>query len=134
MMKCDDSGLEPKLPVGNQLGNQSWSWTQQRIEQIQEEIDCAHMVLNDQRVPHGGSGKSPYSLAGRIYQLMIQNNIKIRIPNTSCCGNPRHPLGPWHSATPLPHSCNWLERFRQWTRRKRWGCGCAPDHDHEVDP
>ncbi len=42
------------------------------------------------------------------------------------CGNPRHPRGPWHPATPLPLSSDWLERIRQWWRRRKYGCGCAP--------
>lgn len=42
------------------------------------------------------------------------------------CGNERHPRGPWHPATPIPGSWQWLECFRYWLRRKRWGCGCRP--------
>jgi len=40
------------------------------------------------------------------------------------CGNLRHPAGPWHEATPLPYSWRWLERFRQWRNKRRWGCRC----------
>lgn len=38
------------------------------------------------------------------------------------CGNRFHPDGPWHPMADLP--TGWLERFRQYVRRIRWGCGC----------
>lgn len=40
------------------------------------------------------------------------------------CGNENHPNGPWHHATPLPSSKQWVERVKQWWRKKRYGCGC----------
>jgi len=40
------------------------------------------------------------------------------------CGNVRHPDGPWHPAVGLPHSWNLLERLRQRTRRRAYGCTC----------
>lgn len=52
------------------------------------------------------------------------------------CGNPRHPNGPWHPATPLPFYVGWLSLFtrRGWElrdemkryelRKSVWGCGC----------
>ena len=45
-------------------------------------------------------------------------------PVLNLCGNPRHPNGAWHIATPLPYS--WERRANR--RRKRnireHGCGC----------
>lgn len=39
------------------------------------------------------------------------------------CGNPRHPRGSWHPATPLPYPgpSGWLEAIRQWWRTRKYG-------------
>ena len=43
---------------------------------------------------------------------------RIKRAKMNKCGNPKHPNGAWHEATPLPLSNRWLERFKQWVRRK----------------
>lgn len=40
------------------------------------------------------------------------------------CGNPRHPRGAWHPSAPYPFSNDYVERIRQWWRRRHYGCGC----------
>ena len=38
------------------------------------------------------------------------------------CGNPRHPDGAWHAATPLPTTFRKSAAFRR--RVRKYGCGC----------
>lgn len=40
------------------------------------------------------------------------------------CGNPDHPKGAWHEATPM--SMSWIEQIKQWWRKRKYGCGCKP--------
>lgn len=48
------------------------------------------------------------------------------------CGNPKHPNGSWHEATPLPASWEILKRIRFWIRTKLNGCGCEVKMSDEL--
>ena len=52
------------------------------------------------------------------------------------CGNPRHPNGAWHEATPLPYPgpSGWLESIRQWWRIRKYGCPCAAVQCESPEP
>jgi hypothetical protein len=44
--------------------------------------------------------------------------------SATACGNPDHPLGPWHPATPVPGSWQWIRSWRYRRNQRRRGCGC----------
>lgn len=41
---------------------------------------------------------------------------------TNSCGNPNHPNGAWHEATPYPITL--FDRIIYWWRNKKYGCSC----------
>jgi hypothetical protein len=65
------------------------------------------------------------SLIGEVRRLRAELD-RTRDPEpATACGNPNHPNGPWHPATPLPASWQWRKRWRYGRNVRAHGCGCA---------
>jgi hypothetical protein len=60
----------------------------------------------------------------RLQRHRQARRIMIGTHDSTTCGNPRHPSGKWHPASPVPAAWEWVERIKQRYRRWRWGCGC----------
>lgn len=64
------------------------------------------------------------SCAYLIYRRSLSYELQHPRLSGCQCGNPKHPNGAWHPATPIPASWQWIKCFMYWINTKLWGCGC----------
>jgi len=45
------------------------------------------------------------------------------------CGNDKHPNGEWHNSEAIAASWERIKTFKQWYRRRKYGCICPTEEN-----